>query len=452
MRGGLQVFRPSGEQVTFPTRKTGALLAVLALKKGHAVSRAELAEILWPGVAVSKQLVSLRQAIRNLQLSLGEDSPVIVVRDSCRIDPDRVVCPDVDEPVGVLLPEMTEIWFDDVRRSEGSVEPHLLARGANMWSSYHRQSAAALGLIEALEWASINRPRECLRMARSLPELIEIAPPQRLAKILDRTMAAVRPDDPLYGWGLAIRGLANVLVGQVDEAVRQMTQARSRAWTSKDRALYVMSSFYLTACQILNGQHEQALATIKEAKRLRLENVDHYAAVRLRHGLGLALCHNGEFRAGLRELWVAHDESEERTAPYEHAYVTANLAWFEATVGSVSKSKALIAELRELPAGDSWRLELTALVAQAHIAYVEQRYEESIDICRRIISAFEVSHLVGVNIYAYEILALVAHAQKNAAQTEEAMRKVLWLRQEANYGTTNWDRARLGPLASWLDK
>lgn len=450
MRGGLQVERPSGESVNFPTRKTGALLAVLAIKQGHAIRRAELADILWPESPTKKQMVSLRQAIRNLQISLGAHSPVIVHRDTCRIDPDHVETPDLVETSGVLLPEMTEPWFDDVRRAEGSVEPHVLARDSGIWSAYKRQTTAALGLLDAMEWAAINRPRECLRIARYLPELIENAPPNRLGAVLDRALAVTKGDDPLYAWGIALRGMANIQIGHIDAAMEQFTTARKRALAAKDRALYVVSSFYLTASQILRGDHETAVATICEAKRTRLENVDPYAAVRLRHGLGLALCHNGDFRRGIRELWVAHDESDERGAPYEHAYVTANLAWFEATVGSISKSKVLLKELRDLPAGDSWRLELTSLLAQAFIAYREGDDDECLELCQRIIEISENLQVLGVNIYAYELMARLANDFGDRDQSEECLRQGLGLRKQAQYGTTQWDRARLGPLASQL--
>lgn len=450
MRGGLIVSGPQGESVSFPTRKTGALLAILALKQGHAVPRVELAEILWPGTAPNKQLVSLRQAIRNLQVAMGESSPVVVRRDSARIDPSLVICPDLADSSDILLPEMTELWFEDVRRSEGSIEPHAMARDSGIWNAYQRQTTASLGLLDALEWASVNRPRECLRIARSMPELIESAPPFRLAIVLDRALATTRADDPLYGWGIATRGMTNSLLGHIEAAAEQFIDARARALEAKDRGLYVMSSFYLTTCQIMRGDHEEALATIKDAKRLRLENVDHYAAVRLRHGLGLALCHHGNFKQGLRELWIAHDESEERTAPYEHAYVTANLALFESTVGSIAKAKALIQELRDLPAGDSWRLGLTAMLAQAQVYQAEKFYSEAKEMCLRIIDISATWHATGVDIYASEILARQAHDLGLDEEAANQMKVVRQLRKTAQYGVTMWDRARLGPLASNL--
>lgn len=445
MRGGLDVRRPDGSSVAFPTRKAGALLAVLALKQGHAVPRTDLAEILWPESSPDAQLVSLRQALRHLQMSLGDASPVVARRDSCRVETELIETPDLTEDSGILLPEMTEIWFDDIRRAEGIVEP-LVTPDSTLAGAFHRQQKAALGLMDALEWTAVTRPRECLRIARSTIELVETAPPHRMNRVLDAGLAATRPDDPLYAWGIVLKGIANLLQGHVDQATMQLEDARKQALDHRDRGLFVLSSFYLTATQITAGEHAKALETIQEAKKLRLENVDHYAAVRLRHGSGLALVHNGQFKAGLRELWTARNESEERTAPYEKAYATANLGLFEATVGSTAKARSLVEDLRNQPAGDAGRFELTGLTTEMFLAYLDKDREKCQTLARRIIDTAAAWHTTGCDIYAYETLARQAYESGRKADARRYLASAVAIRESAKYGMTEWDRHRLGKL------
>ncbi len=449
MRGGLDVRRPDGSEVSFPTRKAGALLAVLALKQGHAVPRTDLGEILWPNSPPDAQLVSLRQALRHLQISLGETTPVLARRDSCRVETLQIECPDLGDQTGILLPEMTETWFEDIRRAEGVVEPHAAA-DSSLAGAFHRQQKAALGLMDALEWTAVTRPRECLRIARSSLELIESAPPHRMGPVLDAALGATKSDDPLFAWGIVLRGIMNLLGGNVEAAIGQLEEARDQAVLHRDRGLFVLSSFYLTATQISSGDHAAALTTIQGAKRLRLENVDHYAAVRLRHGMGLALVHDGQFKAGLRELWIARNESEERTAPYERAYVTANLALFEATVGNPAKARLLIGDLKTLPAGDAARFELTSLTAQMYLEFLEGNRESCQLHARRVIDSATSWHTTGCDIYAYETLAVQAHRAKRSSDSNRYLASAAALRRAANYGMTNWDRHRLGTLASKL--
>jgi len=450
MRGGLDVRRPDGSEVAFPTRKSGALLAVLALKQGHAVPRTDLAEILWPNSPPDAQLVSLRQALRHLQISLGDKTPVLARRDSCRVETELIECPDLTDQSGILLPEMTETWFEDIRRAEGVVEPHAAA-DSSLAGAFHRQQKAALGLMDALEWTAVTRPRECLRIARSSLELIESAPPHRMGPVLDAALGATRSDDPLFAWGIVLRGIMNLLGGNVEAAIGQLEEARDQAVQHRDRGLFVLSSFYLTATQISSGDHAAALATIQGAKRLRLEKVDHYAAVRLRHGMGLALVHDGQFKAGLRELWTARNESEERTAPYERAYVTANLALFEATVGNPAKARLLIDDLKTLPAGDAARFELTSLTAQMYLEYLAGNRESCQLHARRVIDSATSWHTTGCDIYAYETFAIQAHSAKRSSDSNHYLASAAALRRAAKYGITDWDRHRLGFLASKLN-
>jgi hypothetical protein len=450
LRGGLRVLGPSGDEVQFATRKAGAVVATLALKEGHAVSRSELSQALWPEARASAQLGSLRQALRLINIACGGQAPLITNRDSCRLNAQQAKV--VREGEGLLVPEMTEPWFDDVRRKDGTVEPFHFGNDVELSRAYDRESTAAAGLLDALDWASINRPNECLRMACCAPELVESAFPNRLIPILDRALAGTSPDDRLYGWGIVMRGFSQILAGRFELAMPQLESARELALVQKNRWLYTMSSFYIAAQQILEGRTKDAVRTITEAKRLRLTAKDFNVAVRLRHGMGLALIHDGQVRAGLRELWTAREESSEHAAPYEHAYVTANLAWFEATVGTKAKAINLLEEVKTLPAASSWRLELTVLVARAAVALQEGHHAEATSCCRRVIDFCRGWKVHGCDIYAYEMLAKQALLQGKRELAQEFLDDSMQLRLITGYRFTMWDRARLEPFKAHLDE
>lgn len=76
----------SGAELSLPTRKTEALLAVLALRPGVAVGREWLSALLWPDTREAQARTSLRQAVGHLRRALG--NPVIVsAGEKLHLDP-----------------------------------------------------------------------------------------------------------------------------------------------------------------------------------------------------------------------------------------------------------------------------------------------------------------------------------------------------------------------------
>src|SRR5581483_10982451 len=66
--------------VNLPTKKTGALLAYLAMSKDFAASREELAALLWGGCTDQQARQSLRQALALLRKEIGADALVADTR------------------------------------------------------------------------------------------------------------------------------------------------------------------------------------------------------------------------------------------------------------------------------------------------------------------------------------------------------------------------------------
>src|SRR5687768_8202526 len=69
--GSFEARTPPGHALTFPTRKTKALLAYLALHQNTLVEREALRRLLWSDRDVEHGRSSLRQALKALHVSVG---------------------------------------------------------------------------------------------------------------------------------------------------------------------------------------------------------------------------------------------------------------------------------------------------------------------------------------------------------------------------------------------
>ncbi len=78
MLGGFEIRLDGGEPIEFPTRKSAALLAILALEPGLAHTREEIAALLWPNSGEAQARGSLRQTLtRTRRLIAAPDVPGI---------------------------------------------------------------------------------------------------------------------------------------------------------------------------------------------------------------------------------------------------------------------------------------------------------------------------------------------------------------------------------------
>jgi DNA-binding SARP family transcriptional activator len=87
-----------GRPIEFQTRKTAALLAILARRAGRAESRERIAALLWSRSDEAQARTSLRQAVASLRRSLGSEADLIVATnetlklaaDGVAVDADRL--------------------------------------------------------------------------------------------------------------------------------------------------------------------------------------------------------------------------------------------------------------------------------------------------------------------------------------------------------------------------
>src|SRR5579862_5661720 len=87
--GRVEVDTPDGLTVSVPGKKTGELLAYLALHPNRAHSREKLVDLIWGDSEVGDARTRLRQEIlklKSLLASLSNDSfPLLITKDSCRL-------------------------------------------------------------------------------------------------------------------------------------------------------------------------------------------------------------------------------------------------------------------------------------------------------------------------------------------------------------------------------
>jgi len=142
--GGLQVSQGDTSVDQFPTKRSGLILARLALTRQGAVGRDELAEALWPEDYLDATRVRLRQELKRLRDALGEAADLVQtdrtwVRldlDACEVDvrefdhrfrlakagENRVphLRAALDLYTGPLLPEYQEDWVVAARQENRS--------------------------------------------------------------------------------------------------------------------------------------------------------------------------------------------------------------------------------------------------------------------------------------------------------------------------------------------
>lgn len=441
--GGLQVQRPNGLPVTFRTRKSGGIIAILALTEDFTATRTALAEALWPGIPREKQLVDLRQALKQLRNTLGDSEVLQCSRTSVWLDRSRFRLYERDATTEVLLPEMLEPWFAERRSGlrDGNVEqtttPDL---------GFANQQVVSERLISVLEWTARFRPRQTLEIARSVPELVEVAGPAEMARLLNIGLSATDRTDPLYSWGLALQAMANGLAGNIKPSIASLRGVLDHAKIHKDRGLFIFASFYLSAYLIVSGELGEAMDTMNIAKRLRLDKVSPDSVIRLRHGIGITLIHCGHRSQGLKELRSARALCSEMTAPYERAYLLANLAWFEATCGDSRLAESVLVELLHLPGSDCQRMLLTSLLAQGWIAAKRLDFDTATSSAQRVLSISRPHGFKGFTIYACELLALVAHLSEDSLDKQFWLSQALGARESWQIQFTPWDRYRLDPI------
>ena len=152
--GKLAIFGPEGARLHLPTRKAELLLARLALARGRAIPRGELAGWLWPDADETKASASLRKVLSWLRTEL---------------------------PGGTILARRNEVWVARESLAVDAVEfeaaldadnDDALAQAAAL---YHGDLLAGIDPVPGAfeEWLITERARLRCRAEEGLQELID---------------------------------------------------------------------------------------------------------------------------------------------------------------------------------------------------------------------------------------------------------------------------------------
>lgn len=88
--GAFELTSPQGEPVRLAERKARALLAYVALARGHSASREALLGLLWENRPAAQARQSLRQVVHRLRLAAGEPALLAADGDALAVDPLRM--------------------------------------------------------------------------------------------------------------------------------------------------------------------------------------------------------------------------------------------------------------------------------------------------------------------------------------------------------------------------
>jgi len=150
--GSFEARTPSGDALTFPTRKTKALLAYLALHQNTLVGREALRRLLWSDRDVEHGRSSLRQAVKALHQSIG---PLATAMHT-----DRSKVGFIDAPI-----DLDVAHFESAARTDDPAELEHAAR------LYRGDFLADLDIPDPAFRAW--RTRETARLRRTLTDALE---------------------------------------------------------------------------------------------------------------------------------------------------------------------------------------------------------------------------------------------------------------------------------------
>ena len=168
--GGMAIVDSGGVDYLPRSRKTRAMVAMLTLTAPRSTQRSQLTALLWSQRGIQQGRASLRQAVHELQWTLGSAWNQILVaeRHSLSIDL-RGVAVDALDAVGVAAPrtELLTLFEDGFLEDLGGLDPAF-----DIWLSKERRRMVAIARIGAEAFLEERQPREAtILAARSLLRL-----------------------------------------------------------------------------------------------------------------------------------------------------------------------------------------------------------------------------------------------------------------------------------------
>lgn len=171
--GNFKLFAADGAEISIPSRRARALLAMLCLVRDDAIAREQVSQLLWPGRFETHAKASLRQCLLDLGKLLepvGPDilnvtrSTVSVNRGAIGTDLDDLECAMANGQIGDAA---RQIWAIGTAQL---VEQMDFGEAFNAWLAKHRAQAehrlqTVVECALALGWPSAEADRNALRRA-----------------------------------------------------------------------------------------------------------------------------------------------------------------------------------------------------------------------------------------------------------------------------------------------
>lgn len=399
--GGFRVTSPAGETVDVPSRKAQALLALLALHRGRAIPRQQLAADLWPASPSAMQRQSLRQAIAQLNKAFQPIACVSGDRDTCQLALRPWECDALArldghavETEGELLPEMPEAVFDSWRVDCADYSP------TGDWAS------AVTGAVRLLQWAMAQDPARSLDLLHAARELIPSLPLNLLEDALSAALTAAAADHRHYLWGQVQIAIVQMWRGESDRGLESAKRALSATNPEENPDDWTAAAFAAAMALIFVGRFDRAHTLIHDAIRILNSRGLEPCARRMRHADAHCFAYSGDLDAAiaiLTELESATDDVSMITIRRVHRAAYLSLAGRTEEAGELLRSAR-----KSVPGVVGARLESQFLGAEAYLLLREGRIDEARAIFARL---REFSHELGtpiIVIQATENLAVIA--------------------------------------------
>lgn len=420
--GEFLILSPSGDEVKIPSRKARALVALLALHHGLAVSRDWLGRQLWAEKPRLSQQQNLRQAISSVPRELIEAG-----RETCRIAVpyrcDALECLDAGKDPGklTLLPEMPEEIFDSYRSELASFAPS------------GELGEAVRAATSLLEWMVVRDPTKVIGLLQGCQNLIPNMPLPLLEGLLRAGLRDLPSDDASTRWGMV--QLASVLMwtGQCDEGIKVAKRTLDGWEPERDDPLWTAAAYSAATFLIFRGRLDKALTFI-----------DAMASMAKLHGLKDA---EGRF-VHAKALWFGYGGNVEQAVALLETLpptdiVCLHKALYYSLLADPEKGRLAMAGVSDSEPGNV-RLESQARVALGYLLLAEGKRQEARVIFAEAIDFCETYGLGLVKIHAIEGLALTAEGREEASAHLGLAEE---LRARQRFPLLPGDRRRLARLA-----
>ncbi|MBX3119252.1 MAG: hypothetical protein KF784_09315 [Fimbriimonadaceae bacterium] len=429
--GGFRVASPSGEEIVIPSRKARALMALLALNDGLAITRESLGQQLWPDKPKVNQQQSLRQAIKDLKEAFEPVHVVDATRDVCRLalehfSCDALECLNSRKDAGnvALLPEMPEPAFESYRSELASFAP------------LGDLGEAARGAASLLEWTIVKDPTRVLDMLHTCRELIPNMPLPLVEDALRLSLHEAPADHPLLPWGRSQFAIVLMWAGRSEEGMSAAKVALGKLQPEKDASDWTAAAHSAAIFLIFRGRFEKACKLLSGAIEIAETHKLKEAVDRFRHAEALCYGYSGDFDRALRLL------SQLPPSPIVNVHEAIYLGLAELP----EQAREKLASAKALAGGNSdARLASQMSIAEVYILIAEGKEEEPRALLNDLVQFCETYGIRTVQVHALEGLALLGARSGEASKWLE---KAMELRERYRLPLLPGDRKRLSSVLS----